>query len=191
MFNLENALIVFALEAESSDLFDAYRVLYTGVGKVQATLSLSLELTKSKPDLVINMGTAGSRNFKAADIVNPISFVQRDMDATALGFQAFQTPFASCPPVLSYGLRLPSLPQAICGTGDNFSVHEEFGDGLYDVVDMEAYALASTCKVYDVPFLCLKYISDGADGEADMDWNSALKDTAQKLKDVLIQNAML
>ena len=40
----------------------------------------------------------------------------------------------------------------------------------YNVVDMEAYALAVVAMQEDIPFLCLKYISDGADDNAAEDW---------------------
>ena len=35
---------------------------------------------------------------------------------------------------------------------------------------MEAYALPKVCYLYDVPFISFKYITDGADGEANNDW---------------------
>ena len=69
------------------------------------------------------------------------------------------------------------------GTGDNFDVTE--ASGAFDVVDMEAYALALICQREQIPFLCLKYISDGADGDAGKDWSEALHDTAEKLKATL------
>ncbi len=60
------------------------------------------------------------------------------------------------------------LPEAVCGTGDNF----EMGHSAphYTVVDMEAYAIAMVALRENIPFLCLKYISDGADGNAVEDW---------------------
>ena len=35
---------------------------------------------------------------------------------------------------------------------------------------MEAYALAKVCHHFDVPFISFKYISDGADINANDDW---------------------
>ena len=35
---------------------------------------------------------------------------------------------------------------------------------------MEAYALSKVCYRYDVPFISFKYITDGADGDANNDW---------------------
>ena len=50
---------------------------------------------------------------------------------------------------------------------------------------MEAYALAKVCKEENLPFLCLKYISDGADGNAVDDWLTEVKKAAIALKSVL------
>ena len=63
---------------------------------------------------------------------------------------------------------MEGLPEGICGTGDNF----EMGHAAtaYNVVDMEAYALAMIAMKENIPFLCLKYISDGADDNAADDW---------------------
>ena len=179
---MENSLFVFAIEQESADKFDDCSLLFTGIGKVQACLALTRRLTEKKPSVVINLGTAGAKDFSPGEIVNAVSFVQRDMDATGLGFDMFQTPFSDLDPKLDVGISVPHLPQVVCGSGDNFSVSDDFGKGFYDIVDMEAYALAHVCDQLNVPFLCLKYISDGADGEAHIDWNEALQKTAVALR---------
>ena len=188
--NTQNPLFVFALQQESDGLFDDLPVLYTGVGKTLAALHLTKSIATSKPDIVINMGTAGSATHNAGAIVNPTAFIQRDMDVTPLGFSRFQTPYSDDDVTLRYGERLDLIPEATCGTGDNFAVNEDFGGGLYDIVDMEAYALATVCNHYNIPFLCLKYISDGADGSANQDWQKALHDTAKSLRQIVDQHIL-
>ncbi|MEM7618788.1 MAG: nucleosidase [Pseudomonadota bacterium] len=179
----KDILIVFAMKEESHDVFDDCNVLHTGVGKVNAAYALTRALVTQEPKMVVNMGTAGSRKHEGGSVINPGVFVQRDMDFTPLGFKKFQTPFSEDPVRLEYGERIESLPGGVCGTGDNFDVSEEAA--TFDVVDMEAYALALICKREDVPFLCLKYVSDGADGDADTDWNDALQRAAEKLRQIL------
>ncbi|GJL84978.1 MAG: 5'-nucleosidase [Micavibrio sp.] len=180
---MKDALLVFAMEQESQDVFDNYDVLHTGIGKVNAAYTLTRVLQKKRPKLVVNMGTAGSRKHKPGSIVNCTSFVQRDMDVTILGFEKFQTPFSKTPLRLEYGVSSVGFPQGICGTGDNFDASED--SSAFDVVDMEGYALADICQREAIPFLCLKYISDGADGDAKKDWNESLHETAEKLKEAL------
>jgi adenosylhomocysteine nucleosidase len=176
-------LLVFAMEQESQDVFAGHDVLHTGIGKVNAAYSLTRYLAQRRPTLVVNMGTAGSRKHAGGAIVNPVSFVQRDMDVTLLGFEKFQTPFSTDPVQINHGMSIEGLPQGVCGTGDSFDSSE--GAGVFDVVDMEAYALALICQRESIPFLCLKYISDGANDEAGKDWQAALHDTAEKLKHAL------
>lgn len=177
-------LLVFALKEETQDVFDNYNVLYTGVGKVNAAYSLLKYLQQNdKPSVVINLGTGGSRNKQKGSIINPTVFIQRDMDASLLGFVKYQTPFSDDPVEINHGVAINQLEQGVCGTGDNFDGTEEALK--FDVVDMEAYALALICKREEIPFLCLKYISDGEDDDANTDWQEALKITAVKLKEQL------
>ena len=177
-------LLVFAMEQESQDVFEDYQVLHTGIGKVNATYALTKYiLDQQRPELVVNMGTAGSRKHAGGTIINPTSFVQRDMDVTPLGFEAYQTPFSSDPVCIVYGNVSQNLVQGICGTGDNFDTSEAAAS--FDVVDMEAYALALVCQREGIPFFCLKYISDGADGDAHEDFMTALHHTAETLREAL------
>lgn len=182
---MSDPLLVFALTEESAGIFDEYRLLHTGVGKLNAAYSLSKHLTahKPKPRLVVNLGTAGSRRHNAGTIINATRFIQRDMDVTALGMAPFQTPFSNDPIILEYGRTLPGLPQGLCGSGDNFDITDKALQ--FDIVDMEAYTLALICQREDIPFLCLKYVSDGANDTARQDWNTALEQAARALKNTL------
>ena len=170
----KNILIVSALEVETQGQLEDWDVIYTGVGKVNATMTLVDRLTDYnyvKPDLVINYGTAGSRKIKKKTLVDCTKFVQRDMDVTGLGFLRGETPFEQDPPVIIQPQNIDFNPigrNATCGTGDCFV--EDKSQYYGEVVDMEAYALAKVCYLYDVPFISFKYISDGADGDANNDW---------------------
>jgi len=176
-------LLVFAMKEESQAVFQDYDVLHTGIGKVNATYALMHRIRENRPHSIINLGTAGSRKHKGGTILNPTRFVQRDMDVTALGFAPFQTPFSNDPVILEYGQSLPRFTGGTCGSGDNFASCE--ASEVFDVVDMEAYALALLCQRENIPFLCLKYVSDGADGEAHQDWHAALHHAAQCLHTAL------
>ena len=46
---------------------------------------------------------------------------------------------------------------------------------------MEGYAIAKVCKKLGVRLISVKYITDGADHEAPMDWQQNLLLGAQKL----------
>ena len=142
-------LIVCALEVETQGQLDDYDVLYTGVGKVNATYTLTSHFGKYGShipyDLVINYGTAGSRKIKKKTLVDCTKFVQRDMDVTGLGFMRGETPFEDdIPLMLDFGITEYNTIQrrATCGSGDNFV--EDKTNYYGEVVDMEAYDLAKS-----------------------------------------------
>ena len=175
-----NILLVFALESEAGKEFESFNKLFVGVGKIKATYHLVKAIQKSKPDLIINLGTAGSTVFDRGTIVNCNRFIQRDMDVRALGFKKFETPFSDEPILLEYGLNVENLPNGICGSGDQFEM--EHTNPEYNVIDMEAFALAKVAEQEQIDFLCLKYISDGADGNAADDWTQEVKKASIALK---------
>lgn len=170
-------LVVMALPAESDGVFEAagVPVLYCGVGKVNAAVALTHELSRSPPPsaglpFVLNFGTAGSRFHRPGTLVACHEFMQRDMDVRGLGFDLGVTPYDSPPPRLSFDPVFAHLPVATCGTGDSFATGE--GAAVSGVVDMEAYALAKVCWLMGARFGCAKYVSDGADHAAGTDWQS-------------------
>jgi len=184
MAHPEPILVVMALELESQGRFRerGVEVLYTGVGKVNAAYALTRRLAAERAaghaPLVLNLGTAGSRVHRTGSLLACRRFVQRDMDVSGLGFPVGRTPFEDAvPDELEFPEVLEGLTHATCGTGDRFEAHS---DALpWDVVDMEAYALAKVCWLEEVPFACAKYVTDGADGAAAGDWQSNLAHAAQ------------
>lgn len=181
----DNILFVFALESEAAEVFGNCNLLFTGIGKINAAYHLTRGISMQKPKLIVNLGSAGSCEFKRGEVVCCTQFVQRDMDVTGLGFRKYETPLSGQEPVLHYGLKLQGLPEGICGTGDSFEMAHACSD--YNVLDMEAYTLAWVAMKENIPFLCLKYISDGADGMAAEDWTQQVHHAAFALKKVLSQ----
>ena len=193
----KDILIVCALEQETQGQLEDWNVLYTGVGKVNATYKLtkrfgtyhSFPAVRRSHSLVINYGTAGSRELPVGELVDCTQFIQRDMDATQFGFLRGQTPFEETDSLYN-GKSIIALDSNsefnpigkhyVCGTGDNFvdGVPLEsytFGDNwMCDVVDMEAYALAKVCYHYDISFISFKYITDNADEHSVGDWEDNL-----------------
>jgi len=188
----KKTLIVCALEVETQGQLDDYDVLYTGVGKVNATFELTRKFGKYGSyipyDMVINYGTAGSRKIKKKTLVDCTKFIQRDMDVTGLGFMRGETPFEQDPPFVIQQQNVEFNPigrNATCGSGDNFA--EDKSQYYGEVVDMEAYALAKVCYLYDVPFISFKYITDGADEQAHEDWEANLADGIVEFKEKVLK----
>jgi adenosylhomocysteine nucleosidase len=177
-------IIVMALEIEGQGVFESagVPVLYTGVGKVNAAHALTRRLlgapqAAEKP-LVLNLGTAGSSRFPVGALVECTQFVQRDMDASPLGFERGVTPFDALETVLKVPRTFPHLPEGVCGSADAFETTAL--ERRCDVFDMEAYALARVCALEGVEFACVKYITDGGDADAARSWRENLARAARE-----------
>lgn len=184
IFPLDETLFVFALESEAGTGFEGRSKLFTGIGKVNAAFEIAKAIHIKRPRLIVNLGSAGSNHFRQGEVVCCTRFVQRDMDVRGLGFSLYETPLSGIPPVLMYGLKLEELPEGVCGTGDSFEMNHAATE--YNVVDMEAYALALIAMKEQIPFLCLKYISDGANGSAAEDWTVQVHRAAEAYSNILL-----
>ena len=169
-------LIVTALASELPSYLPE-QLLFTGVGKINATHVLTRYLA-SHPEVktVINYGTAGAAyGVSKGELVKCTTFIQGDMDCGELvggpGITFGDDQIISN--VLQYG-----TDGLICRTQDQFveDVHaldmmqNIIHGNRFNCVDMEAYALAKVCAYMEKDFVCYKYISDDADGDADSDW---------------------
>jgi adenosylhomocysteine nucleosidase len=199
MLSNTDILIVCALEIETQEELNdwepftddpVWNVVYTGVGKVNATYKLTERLTDynwARPKLVINYGTAGSQKIKKKQLVDCTKFVQRDMDVTGLGFMKGQTPFENdIPIILDYDhVKFNPIGKKLrCGTGDNFV--QDSMDSYSDVFDMEAYALAKVCWLFSIPFISFKYITDNANEQSPKDWKDNCSDGIKLFKEQVL-----
>lgn len=174
-------------------------VLFTGIGKINATYALTKYLCDfGKPDVIYNIGTAGCCNDKivVGDLVLCNKFMQLDMNATPqhsneIGF----TPYDDVGFVIdnsysddNYFNKINNIKKGdyICATMDTFNIT----DTKYDVYDMEAYALAKVSLRFGVDFICIKYITDNIMKnkikKTDEDWKLALNDGRNKLTRIIL-----
>lgn len=163
-------LVIMALQDESQGLFEAGGItpLYSGVGQVKATHSLTHWIHKLNPTSVINVGTAGSHKLPQGTLVECTSFVQRLPNKDwPMKSKKIQTD------------KRTQLLSAVCGTGDFIELNQSLTE--CDVMDMEAYALAYVCEQLKVPFCSIKYISDNSNEGLITDWKKNLKLSAEKL----------
>jgi adenosylhomocysteine nucleosidase len=147
-------------------------VIYSGVGKVNASSAATLALLVLRPQLVINYGTAGKINEKLRGLVEVAHVVQRDMMAMPLAPRG-RTPFS---PALD---RLSSDHGAVtCGTGDSFvtSADPWLVENKVDIVDMELFAIAHVCQRHSIPLRAFKFITDDANDFAAEHWTANVAD---------------
>ena len=169
----QRVLFVMAVEAEyGPHLQRRFRPLMTGVGPVEAALATGMALQSLRqadglPDLVVSLGSAGSRTCTLGEVYQAASVSWRDMDASRLGFTKGVTPFLDHP--VDLPLQTPlELRTARLSTGANIVGGEEYAAIDADMVDMETFAIARACERFGVPVMGLRGISDGPGELADM-----------------------
>ncbi|MDK1684736.1 5'-nucleosidase [Acinetobacter terrestris] len=179
---MSDLALIMALPNESKGLFEqaGVQVHYSGIGKVNAAFKAFDVIQKTGCKTLLNLGSAGSSQFDAHALVEVSTFVQRDMDVSPLGFAVGVTPMDDDHPAeIHLEAYFPHLEKGICGTGDSFET------GIpkvpCDLVDMEGYAIAKVCKKLGVRLISVKYITDGANDTAHLDWEENLLLGAQKL----------
>ncbi|OHV78974.1 5'-methylthioadenosine/S-adenosylhomocysteine nucleosidase [Rhizobium sp. LCM 4573] len=160
-------LFVMAVDAEyGPTLKTRIKPLMTGVGPVEAAATLACELTKLEaaarlPDLIVSLGSAGSRSLEQTEIYQVSSVAYRDMDASPLGFEKGRTPFLDHPAIISLPIRIPGIPEASLSTGANIVSGTAYDLIEADMVDMETFAVLRCCQLFGIPLIGLRGISDG------------------------------
>ena len=186
--------VLFAMAADAEygpHLKAIFTPLMTGVGPVEAGISLARALEELKaagtlPDLVVSLGSAGSRRLKRTEVYQAVSVTYRDMNASAFGFERGVTPFLDLPATLPLPIRIPGVREATISTGATIIANSAF-DGIgEDMVDMETYACLRACQIFGVPLVGLRGISDG-DTDVDHigDWLEYLHIVDEKLADAV------
>ncbi len=162
-----NILYVMAVDAEYGPcLKRAFSPLFTGVGPVEAAMSLTRTLLELKsdarlPDLVVSLGSAGSRQLIQTEIYQATSVSYRDMDASPLGFEKGKTPYLELPAKLELSPVIPGLKTASLSTGAKVISGSDYDLIDAQMVDMETFALKRVCQTFGLPLIALRGISDG------------------------------
>jgi adenosylhomocysteine nucleosidase len=187
-----NVLFVMAAEAEyGPHLRRLFKPLMTGVGPVEAGVRLGAELARLEaqnalPDLVVSLGSAGSRKLEQTEVYQAVSVSYRDMDASPLGFEKGRTPFLDLPAIVPLPLRIPGIPEATLSTGAAIVSGAAYAAIAEDMVDMETFACLRACQLFSVPLVALRGISDGAAELRHVgDWTEYLHVIDEKLADAV------
>lgn len=141
------------------------------VGTVNAALCAYEILKTHEPDVLINAGTAGGFREKGARIgdvflVDEVKYHDRRIPIptfTKYGVGAIRT--AETPNMRK---TLKDLKCGVCSTGNSLDATEVDREMMSrndaSVKEMEAAAVAKVCEMFDVPFVCVKAITDIVDG---------------------------
>jgi adenosylhomocysteine nucleosidase len=167
-------------------------LLRSGVGKVNAAVGCAVLIRAYKPDFIINTGSAGGLDpaLQFGDVIISTGLVYHDFDFTAFNCAPGQVP--GQPPVFPVDEALVVraeqavdelkregvLPagfnhrRGIIGSGDQFmcemeriaAVRRLFPD--LAAVEMESAAIAHCCRLFSVPALAIRALSDIAGAES-------------------------
>ena len=188
----KRVLFAMAADAEYGEhLKQLFQPLMTGVGPVEASISLTRALDQlnaagTLPDLVVSLGSAGSRRLKRTEVYQAVTVTYRDMNASAFGFEKGVTPFLDLPATLPLPVRIPGVKEASISTGATIIAGAVFDGIAEDMVDMETYACLRVCQTFGVPLVGLRGISDGdTDVDHINDWLEYLHVVDERLADAV------
>jgi adenosylhomocysteine nucleosidase len=178
-----NIVILAALETEFFTSRKLRReIYYTGIGKINSSRVATQLILAERPDLIINVGTAGTLKREMLGQVFGIhEVVERDMMAEPLAPRG-TVPLSTQEPILK-----SDFGTARCATGDSFVTAKDpwLIENSVDLVDMELFAIAKVAEHYGVKWRAVKFASDLADGNAAEQWSDSLEVANQKINEIL------
>ena len=186
--------VLFAMAADAEygpHLRRLFTPLMTGVGPIEAAVALAVALAElnlrgERPDLVVSLGSAGSRRLARTEVYQAVSVTYRDMDASAFGFEKGVTPFLDLPKTVQLPYRIPGVAEARISTGATIIAGSAFSSIDEEMVDMETFACLRACQRFDIPLVGLRGISDGDTDVSHIgDWTEYLHVVDERLADAV------
>ena len=162
-----------------------------GIGPVEAGVNLTAGLGKlyvknALPDLVVSLGSAGSKRLPEKEVFQVTAVSYRDMDVSPLGYEKGCTPLIDLPASIALGYRIPGIRGATLSTGAAVISGEAYDGIEADMVDMETFAVLRSCQKFNLPMIGLRGISDGAKEVGRLsDWEKYLCVIDEKLSQAI------
>lgn len=134
---------------------DNISLLIAGIGKQRTAISLTKYLCEnSKPDLIINIGYAGSTDIKVGSWVNITKSYNYEWEIPGEEKYSF----------LDYGNKTlnriddDSIEKVECYSSESFVTKTELKGHI--AFDMELHSVVVICDMFNIPIMSLKKISD-------------------------------
>lgn len=190
-----NRLLVFAHPDETQAFRDVPH-LVTGIGKIQAAASLGERLARERVDEVVVLGTAGMLDdlLDLNTVYRITGTMQHDFefptDTLVLNSEGSVT--AVSPTEWETGRYIPedspAEAEAVIATGDVFVTDDTLREELLTLgahlVDMESYAYAALCQVFEIPIRIYKIPSDLADSATThLTWDEIVAHKSTQLRE--------
>ncbi|MBN2869911.1 MAG: 5'-methylthioadenosine/adenosylhomocysteine nucleosidase [Campylobacterales bacterium] len=171
-------------------------IAYSKIGKVFSAITASVMCERFGAEVLLFSGVAGaiSKDLKIGDLLMASALCQHDVDITAFGHPFGFIPEGSV--MVESDVQLRSLAaevavdmgidlfEGIIATGDQFVASAERKAWIEatfhaDALEMEGGSVACVCQNFGIPFFILRAISDSADGDAGIDFDTFLASSAQ------------
>jgi len=188
-------------------------LLRCGIGKVSAAIGCALLINNFKPDFVINTGSAGGIHpeLKFGDAVISTGLIYHDVDVTAFNYAPGQLPgqpqifpvdeslIARAEKAVDELKREKLLPETfnhcrgLIGSGDCFMHKPEHIAGVRRIfpdiaaVEMEGAAIAHCCRLFSVPVLVIRALSDIAGEESPMKFDEYLPIASKHSAEIVLR----
>ena len=145
-------------------------LLITGIGKQQTAIRLTqyLERAKNKPDIIINMGYAGSTNSKIGEWVNVSKSynyewnIPGEQQYVIEGFEKNMIKLLSQLDSSIRGekkiLHKDNIKELPCYSAESFVTSTNIKDDV--LFDMELHSIYLICCIYEIELVALKKVSD-------------------------------
>lgn len=179
VLNMKKILFVIAMEKEALEIKEklqliqqedytgilsnkVYRkenisMLITGIGKQQTAISLTIYLENNKlekPDIIINIGYAGSTNSNIGEWVNVSKSYNYEWNIPGeqrYSVEGFNNDIIKV-------LNNPSINKLPCYSAESFVTSTEIKEDV--VFDMELHSIYLICCIYGINLISLKKVSD-------------------------------
>lgn len=166
-------LFVSATAEEAAYLPQDKQIIVTGIGLVAAATAVMEAAITTRPDRIVNIGTAGALADGHSGVFEISHVVQHDFAGTGMDAQKeFDLPVGG------------NLPTARLASGDHFvssTAERNRIVKLAELVDMEGFAVAWVGERLGIPVTLLKQVSDQADEAAAAKWAGAVEPGAVQL----------
>ncbi|MDD5052706.1 MAG: 5'-methylthioadenosine/adenosylhomocysteine nucleosidase [Sulfuricurvum sp.] len=171
-------------------------IAYSKIGKVFSAITASVMCERFGAEVLLFSGVAGgiSKELKIGDLIMASALCQHDVDIVAFGHPYGFIPEGVIMTETNDELRALAaevavdmgidLYEGIIATGDQFVASAERKAWIEttfhaDALEMEGASVACVCHNFGIPFFVLRAISDSADGEAGIDFDTFLQSSAK------------
>jgi adenosylhomocysteine/aminodeoxyfutalosine nucleosidase len=178
-------------------------IAYSKIGKVFSALTATILIEKFGCKIVLFSGVAGaiSSDLKIGDLIIADGLCQHDLDITAFGHPYGFVPEGEVCIPTDLELRKIAhevakvkgitLKEGIIATGDQFVACSQKKSWVAETfkasaLEMEGASVAVVCNALDIPFFILRAISDSANDEAGIDFDTFLESSAKISADFIL-----